>query len=359
MKFQIPCYVAALSIASLIAADYQKPFASIMGEGGQVENSALALSPDGKLLVAGGRICPWGDAGFIGWNVETGREAFRHSFKLGPPRSAAFSHDGTTLAVGGDNGELRIYDLKAGKESGSLQGHRSGIARVAFTPNDAILVTCSGDCQVRAWDAKTHKPLSAFRFESVHTGGFADAAEWKRFPDRPHEKPPLIVRFDHKANDRVTDMAIAPDGKHVAIAIGTRTALIVELATGKLVNDVDAEKGSEILSLAYSHDGKLLVFGCASKKEDVNPIEVRRVEDGERVFFGDGHDSPVFHVTFSPDDGHLLTGAGRRHSAVGFEGKETRPPQSDRRAQKCPPNRPGGRPRLPARRLSLVLPQRT
>lgn len=235
--------------------------------------------------------------------MESGKELFRLSTSrgVGIHRIAA-SHDGRLVAAGGDDGYVRLVDVAAGKEVAKLGGHRARFHRIAFTPDDATIVSCANDLQVRTWDVKTRKPLAAFRFERAEKSP-SDRGR-AGYEDAYGDEPPLVVRYEQKANC-IYSFALSPEGKHVAVSLGRRAALILDLATGKVVTTIDAEEGSEVFSLAYSHDGKLLAFGNTSK---TSLVEVRRVADSKQMFRGEGHDWTVMHVAFSPDDAHLVTG---------------------------------------------------
>jgi WD40 repeat protein/mono/diheme cytochrome c family protein len=73
----------------------------------------------------------------------------------------AFSKDGTKLVVGG-TGEARIYQFEDGKLIAKLSGHRGGIFAVAFHPNGTQVATGGFDGQVRIYDANTGSLLTSF-----------------------------------------------------------------------------------------------------------------------------------------------------------------------------------------------------
>lgn len=84
--------------------------------------SALAFSPDGKLLAAGASTGEYGKTGEVAvWDLTT--EKIRESWKTGQGRvtSVAFSPDGGLLAFGARlDDKVRVWDIAARKERFSL-----------------------------------------------------------------------------------------------------------------------------------------------------------------------------------------------------------------------------------------------
>lgn len=80
-----------------------------------------------------------------------------HTFSVS---SIAFSPDGRLLAStsnGQDSedtaGEIKVWDLKAGREVRSLRGHAYGVWKVAFSPDGKRLASTSQDGTVKVWGA--------------------------------------------------------------------------------------------------------------------------------------------------------------------------------------------------------------
>jgi len=98
--------------------------------------TTLALSPDGDLLVAGSLA---GDAVLVTVDGSLVRTLTEHPMGV---LSAAWSPDGTRLAVGGHDGRVRTYD-RDGIEIGMLAG-TAWIAQVAWSPDGSLLAIADG-----------------------------------------------------------------------------------------------------------------------------------------------------------------------------------------------------------------------
>ena len=138
---------------------------------------SVAFSPDGRLLAAASGGCrrwpsPAGD-GQVGeirlWDLSGCKPKPRaslvgHGYGI---VSAAFSPDGTTLASGGFDRAVKLWDVAAGREWATLDGHEGWVAAVAFSPDGTILATGSHDQTIKLWDAATGRELATLR---GHTG---------------------------------------------------------------------------------------------------------------------------------------------------------------------------------------------
>jgi WD40 repeat protein len=132
----------------------------------------LAFSPDGKTLASGGGATKLNNDRhrvFL-WDVTSGRLLGEPLVGHGPGFSAsidhgvtslAFSPDGRTLASGGDDGKVFLWEVASRRRRGApLRGHDLGVTSVAFSPDGTTLASGGEDSTIALWDLQGRQPLS-------------------------------------------------------------------------------------------------------------------------------------------------------------------------------------------------------
>src|SRR5207237_5920084 len=69
--------------------------------------------------------------------------------------SLSFHPDGNRLAVGTEDGTVRVWDVTTGAEQPPLKGHTARVNGVAFDRGGKRLASVSWDQVVKVWDLST------------------------------------------------------------------------------------------------------------------------------------------------------------------------------------------------------------
>jgi len=80
----------------------------------------------------------------------------------GPVRAIGYSSDGTTIAVGGSGGEVRLYNTADGSRVTALKGHEGAVFSVAFNPLTNQISTGGAEGKLRIFDTKSGDLLKVF-----------------------------------------------------------------------------------------------------------------------------------------------------------------------------------------------------
>ncbi len=103
----------------------------------------------------------------------------------------------------------------------------------------------------------------------------------------------------------VESLAYSPDGKYIASG-SFQEVILWDAATGQLRQRFTGY-ADRVVTLDFSHDGKLLATGGGAPTED-GEIKVYEVPSGKPLLdIKNGHSDTVYGVSFSPDDKMLAT----------------------------------------------------
>jgi WD40 repeat protein len=146
--------------------------------GTRQSTSALAFSPDGKLLAtahsAQHRGEPRHDPVIRLWEPTTGAPLGEMGCRGMATRALAFGADGRTLAAL-NGATLRVWDVPTRQE---VVRHKVGtkyLTALAFSPDGRTLATVGNDGTVRLWDTSAWQECAAFRWKAgrLQTVAFA------------------------------------------------------------------------------------------------------------------------------------------------------------------------------------------
>ena len=80
----------------------------------------------------------------------------------GPVQAIAYSADGSSIAMGGVGGEVRVFNAKDAKRSATLKGHPGAIFAVAFNPSTNQIATAGFEGKVRLFETTKGELVKEF-----------------------------------------------------------------------------------------------------------------------------------------------------------------------------------------------------
>ncbi|KAF9358854.1 Transducin (beta)-like 1 X-linked receptor 1 [Mortierella sp. NVP85] len=174
--------------------------------------------------------------------------------------SCAYSPDGTSLAVGLEDGDINVYSTSSWEKVQTLDGHDKPVWHVVYSPQGNLVATASSDTTVRVWDVES--------------------------------KSCRLVLTSH--TDGVKCVTFSPQGDQVASASDDKTVRLWDITTGVCCQTLPIHS-SDVTGVAYSPQGNLLVSGGSEFT-----VTLWDIQTGESIQTLKGHSNNVTSVAFSP-----------------------------------------------------------
>ncbi|MBD2435919.1 NB-ARC domain-containing protein [Nostoc sp. FACHB-110] len=257
---------------------------------------AIAFNPNSTILASGGN-----DQNVKLWDVDTGqclKTLTEHPERV---KSLAFSPQGDILAIGSDDWVIHLWTMADSKYHQQLQAHQGSILSVVFSPQGKILASASSDKTIKLWNFHKGKCLATLQ-------GHTDSVDSLAFHHNGHllvsgsEDQTIklwsipegkCLRTFHGHSDRVSTVALAPHSDILASGSDDHTIKLWHLRTGECLKTLPAHKSS-VCSVVFSPDGQTLVSGS----ED-HSVRFWDVNTGQALINLQGYSNGVQSVAFA------------------------------------------------------------
>jgi len=279
--------------------------------------TSVAFDEDGTTLATGGR-----DDTVVLWDMETTNAVSElTSAVAGDVQALAFSPTASVLASAGLDELVHLWDVSERSrpsEVSSLEGHEGGVYSIAYSADGRYLASGGTDGAIRVWDVadprdpqpattplmghdKTVRSLAFSPTTGILASGGLDGRV--ALWDLDRERP--IAVYDHGAE--VGAVSFTRDGRRLASGGWDGVVRVWDVsADGRvLAPRSNLEEGDDIVrSVAFSPDGTTLAAGSRA-----NRVALWNPSTQERRVLSPDHAGEVWSVDFSPD-GRVLATAG-------------------------------------------------
>jgi WD40 repeat protein len=272
----------------------------------------MAFLPDGKLVVAGGRPGQEGDVRIYDLKapgktqdgvtildgVADGKVMLKQLLDVDDSVLAlALSPDGKTLAAGGCDRAVRVWDLSEGWAKAKLQqtveNHADWVLGVALTADGKFLLSAGRDKTAKVWDLKAKESVLTYPDHQAivyavaalpdgavafSVGADKSLRSWKTSSDNKpakSSKAPKPGTANH--NDEVFKVVASPTEPVLATASADKTVRLWKADNVSLIRSLSGLT-DYAYALAFSPDGTLVAAGAYDGE-----VRIWKVADGSLV----------------------------------------------------------------------------
>ncbi len=227
--------------------------------------------------------------------------------------AVAVSPNDRLAATASQDKTIRLWNLRTGEHTGTLEGHNHWVRRVAFSPDGTLLASASVDKTVKLWTLASGKAQTFNHPDYVHAVAFSpdgtqlgttsgnDAWLWHIGSDAPK-------RFAGHT-DQVRTIAFTPDAQHLVTGGEDQTARVWDPQTGAAVLTLEGHTDT-VYDVVVSRDGTQIVTGSRDQTARIWDRHTGR----QQVVFDQG--DAVFGVDISADGSSLAAATFAGHARV-------------------------------------------
>lgn len=258
------------------------------------KSEIYAIHPEGQIVIH---------------DADTGRVKDTLTAKDRYNGKAAYDPNNGWLALGGLDGQIKVWDVAARQSLVTLEAHKLQVTALAFSSDGERLASGSDDQTVKIWDWQQRQALAEIKAaiqqvafapdnNQIAIGETTQITLWKADDGTPQ----FTLNTGPRASADV--LIYSPDSQFVVNGGSIPTLTVWDTQTGKLVNTLPGA-GGDVNSVAFSQNGEMLVTAVLGGTVSLWDVSTMRDETLKRADLN-VPSRQILYADWSPD-GFLLT----------------------------------------------------
>ncbi|XP_065855955.1 SEC12-like protein 2 [Euphorbia lathyris] len=209
---------------------------------------------------------------------------------IGQQLALAFNSDSSVLAIGGEDGKLRVFKWPSMEIIINEAEAHASVKDLCFSPDGKFLVSLGGRGPGRVWDLTSSTAVASLSRENdevLASCRFSQSSDRTQvlFVTSITDKGGSIVTWDASSwkrisskrvtRDPVSSFNVSPDGKFLAMGTIQGDVLLIS-SSNRQVQAVKKAHLGMVTALAFSHDSRALISASMDSSARVTAVEEKK-----------------------------------------------------------------------------------
>ena len=225
--------------------------------------------------------------------------------------AVSLSFDGWHALTGGDDGQIRIWEVSSRNCTAVLDGHTARVHTLTLSEEERMVLSASADKTLRLWDPVTAKCLFTLRGHQGPVRAGVMTPNAKHVLSGSEDGTLMLwesatgkrVRIFMGHRGGINDVAITRCGNYALSASSDCTLKQWDLWTGRCLRTFD-NNDSRITSVCVSHDGSLMLSACDTH------LQLWSLDTAQLLRSIRAHSAEIFSVCMNETGQYALSATG-------------------------------------------------